>query len=444
VEEEHFYSTNKRLRSFLLWLILGVVTAVLAAISGIQSKVTADDTHQRPTAPLQISLIDVFPGIVDGFNQPVDIAHAGDNRLFIVEKDGIIRIGYLDGEPTAAPVFLDIRDRVEAGPSEALLLGLSFYPYYDTNGYFYVNYTHDKEGQLVTRISRFRVVDGLPDEADPGSELILLEIEQPFGNHNAGDLNFGPDGTLYFGLGDGGDRDDPEDRAQDLTVLLGKMIRINVDPEAGDPPDCGGSSAPYSVPPTNPFVDGSGQNCDEIWAYGLRNPWRFSFDQLTNDVFIGDVGQGQWEEIDFQPAGSNGGENYGWRCYEGNHAYITNGCSSDAGDYVFPIHEYEHESGRRSVTGGYVYRGNQYPGLHGHYLYADYGTGEIWRLTPGGGDDWTNVLLVSSSDSVGLVSSFGEDAGGELYLAQYAGNGKIYRIQSAFEAHVYLPAIRKP
>lgn len=442
MEEEKFLSTNQRIQ-YVLWLILGLVTAVLAAASGIPSKATADGIHRRPTAPPQISLIDAFPNIADGFNRPVDIAHAGDNRLFIVEKGGIIRIASLDGQPTTAPVFLDISDRVEADPSEAGLLGLVFHPDYDTNGYFYVNYTHDKEGQLVTRISRFEVMAGLPDEADPGSELILLEIEQPFGNHNAGDLNFGPDGTLYFGLGDGGDSGDPGDRAQDLTVLLGKMIRINVDPDAGDPPDCGGGSAPYSVPPTNPFVDGPGQNCDEIWAYGLRNPWRFSFDRLTNDMFIGDVGQGQWEEIDFQPAASNGGENYGWRCYEGNHEYNTSGCG-DVDNYVFPIHEYEHESGRRSVTGGYVYRGNQSPSLQGHYLYADYGTGEIWGLTPNGGGDWTNTLLVTNSDSVGLVSSFGEDANGELYLAQYAGNGKIYRIQSLLDAHhVYLPAVHK-
>ena len=342
-----------------------------------------------------------------GFQEPVAIRHAGDERLFIVQQNGIIRIIDGGGQPLATP-FLNIDARVGSG-GERGLLGLDFHPDYPDSNYFYVNYTNNSGH---TRVSRFSGTAN-PNIADPDSEVILLSVNQPYSNHNGGDVHFGPDGYLYTGLGDGGSGGDPQNYSQTPTSLLGKMLRIDVT-----------NGAPYAIPPTNPFV-GSTAVANEIWALGLRNPWRFSFDRLTGDLWIGDVGQNAWEEVDFQPAASTGGENYGWRCYEGNTPYNTTGCGP-VGNYIAPVAVYDHSNnGGCSITGGYVYRGSQYPDLYGHYLYTDYCTGRIWSLAPNGQGGWTKTELLNAINND--LSSFGEDVNGELYLAGL-GSGKIYKI----------------
>ncbi|MCI0577527.1 MAG: PQQ-dependent sugar dehydrogenase [Chloroflexi bacterium] len=357
---------------------------------------------------------------------PVDIANSGltgDDRLFIVEQNGAIEIVESDGTVRATP-FLSITGRVIGG-GEMGLLGLVFDPDYDNNGYFYVNYTHeDTSGDIFTRISRFNVTAD-PNEADPDSEFILLTVEQPFTNHNGGDLSFGPDGYLYIGLGDGGSGGDPDDRAQDLTDLLGKMLRIDVSGVT--------STTNYIIPPDNPFV-GVPLARGEIWALGLRNPWRFSFDRLTDDLYIADVGEETWEEVNFQPAASTGGENYGWRCYEGDAPFNTTGCLPP-GNYDFPVHAYPHNTPGCAITGGFVYRGSQFPTLQGYYLFADYCFGHIWGLDVNNG--WQVAQLGHFNEL--LLTSFGEDLNGELYLASTS-NNTIYRIYAPPPA-AYLPLI---
>jgi glucose/arabinose dehydrogenase len=368
-------------------------TALLAALLCTGSALRA--------AALEVALVP----FASGLRAPVDIKHAGDSRLFVVEQGGYIRIVQSNGSVLATP-FLDINTQVSAGGEQGLL-GLAFHPKYASNGFFYVNYT-DTSGD--THVARFQV-SGNPDVANGGSELTILTVAQPFSNHNGGDLAFGPDGYLYIALGDGGGANDPGDRSQNGAEMLGKMLRIDVD---------GGS--PYAIPAGNPFVGPDGI-LDEIWAIGLRNPWRFSFDRSTGDLFIGDVGQGSFEEVDFQPASSTGGENYGWRCYEGNSAFNLTGCGP-IGDYTFPIHEYSHAEGC-SITGGFVYRGAQFPALDGHYFFADFCGGNLWSLSPDGGGGWG--LNDFGPRSINF-STFGEDSAGELYAADLSG-GAIYRIQ---------------
>ncbi|MBC8173422.1 MAG: PQQ-dependent sugar dehydrogenase [Chitinophagales bacterium] len=345
--------------------------------------------------------------ISSGFNSPVDIANAGDERLFIVEQDGFIQILHPDG---ATSTFLNIDARVGSGGSEQGLLGLAFHPDYGSNGYFYVNYTNNSGN---TRISRFSVNPLNPDLADATSESILLTITQPFDNHNGGDLEFGPDGYLYIPTGDGGSGGDPGNRAQDITSQkLGKILRIDVD---------GGS--PYAIPADNPFVGITGD--DEIWAYGLRNPWRFSFDRLTGDMWTGDVGQDDWEEINFQPASSTGGENYGWRCYEGNHEFNTSLCDLGA-TYFFPVYEYPHSfaTGGFALTGGYVYRGSEFPGMYGYYVATDFVTGNFWIISPDGIGGFTTEFLGNIQSD---ISSFGEGMDGEIYACNLS-SGDIYHM----------------
>lgn len=346
---------------------------------------------------------------VSGFTKPVDIVNAGDDRLFIVEQDGRIRIIQADGTVRDTP-FLNIDPIVNSASNERGLLGLAFHPNYAENGYFYVNYINSAGD---THISRFSVSPDNPNIADPQSELLLLEVDQPYSNHNAGDLNFGPDGYLYFGLGDGGSGGDPQANGQNRQKLLGKMLRLDVD--NGDP---------YTIPPTNPFAQ-STDTRPEIWAIGLRNPWRFSFDRLTGDMWIGDVGQDSWEEVDFQPAGSTGGENYGWRCYEGLVPFNTNGCGPES-DYTKPVQVYANNSQMGcSITGGFVYRGSQYPDLYGHYLYTDYCSGRIWSLYPNPQGGFFNTQLLQGL--TGQYVSFGENSDGELFLAGIS-SGIIYRV----------------
>lgn len=341
-----------------------------------------------------------------GLNAPASINHAGDSRLFVVEQTGTIQIVDEQGEINSEP-FLNIEDRISYG-GERGLLGLAFHPDYETNGYFYVNYT-GPDGD--THVSEFSVSESDPDLANPDSERILLTIDQPYSNHNGGEIRFGPEGYLYIGTGDGGSAGDPENRAQDMTSLLGKMLRIDVD------------GVPYLIPPDNPFVDDPDAR-DEIWSSGMRNPWRFSFDKETGDLWIADVGQNEYEEVNYEPAESNGGLNYGWRCYEGNHEYNTDGCQ-DQGAYTFPVHEYSHtQTGGCSVTGGFVYRGEAYPNMQGHYLFADYCNDKIWTLYDDNGN-WETTF--QSQFSGNNFATFGEDSAGELYVAGLS-TGTIYKI----------------
>jgi glucose/arabinose dehydrogenase len=348
--------------------------------------------------------------VTGGLVRPLGIVDPGDGsgRLFLVQQTGQIRIW--NGTSIEATPFLDLSGKVTCC-GEAGLLGLVFHPDYAVNGELFVNYTRTELGQLETVISRFEV-SGDPDLADAGSEEILLTIDQPFGNHNAGDLAFGPDGYLYIPTGDGGSGGDPQENGQDLAELLGKVLRIDVD--SSDPP------LAYALPPDNPFVSQAGAR-DEIWAYGLRNPFRVSFDRSTGDFWIGDVGQGAWEEIDFQPAASDGGENYGWDCREGAHDFNdTNGdlnATCTGSGYTDPILEYAHgDAGggfRCSVTGGFRYRGDQFPQLRGIYLYADFCSGEVWGTVPRCDGVWQSRVLL---DTLFNVTTFGQDAAGELYL----------------------------
>ncbi len=332
--------------------------------------------------------------VFGGVEMPTHIAAAGDGsgRLFVVEQRGRIRVAR--GGVLAAAPFLDIRDRVGCC-GERGLLSVAFPPGFAAKQYFYVYYT-GRNGN--TAVSRFRAVG---DTADASSETILLTQQQPFSNHNGGQLAFGPDGYLYIGLGDGGGGGDPQDNGQKPGTLLGKLLRIDV--ESG--------AQPYSVPPSNPFL-GNAAYRPEIWALGLRNPWRFSFDRKTGDLYIADVGQERWEEIDFQPAASRGGENYGWNRTEGNHCYAAVPCTFDG--LAMPVAEYSHDFGC-SVSGGFVYLGV--------YFYGDYCSGRIWGLQRVNGV-WENRQLLETSFA---ITTFGEDEGGRLYVAD-AGAGNIYAL----------------
>lgn len=348
----------------------------------------------------QTITLEVF---ASGFSNPVDMKHAGDDRLFVVEQGGIIKILNADGTTNTTP-FLNISSDVSGG-SEQGLLGLAFHPDYDTNGYFYVHYT-DNGGD--TQVSRFTVSTGDPDVADPASEFPIIDYTQPFSNHNGGSLNFGPDGYLYIGSGDGGSGGDPGNRAQNTTLLLGKLLRIDVDNPSG------GNN--YGIPTDNPF-EGSSSDAQEIWAYGLRNPWKFTFDRDTGDVWIADVGQNAIEEMN-KAGGTEAGLNYGWRCYEGSSTFNTANCP-DPSELTFPIAEYTHASGF-SITGGYVYRGSIYNNISGYYFAADFGTGLIVTVSPT--DEYNNLGTFG-----GNWSTFGEDLAGELYIANY--NGQISKIK---------------
>jgi glucose/arabinose dehydrogenase len=370
--------------------------------------------------------------VATGLTKPIGVYHdgAGDRRLFVVEQAGRIKIVRRDGTVLTKP-FLDLTDRVDANGNEKGLLGVAFHPKYGKTGFFYVNYTATNQGALRTRISRFSVTAN-PDVADPASERILFTVTQPYANHNAGDLHFGPDGLLYIPLGDGGSGGDPNNNAQSTTTLLGKIVRIDVDGGSGASPDCVGAGAGgYTIPPTNPMIDGPGKSCDEIWAMGVRNPWRFSFDRLSGDLYLADVGQEKWEEIDRHAVNDPVGQNYGWRCYEGTHAYKTDDCrSSDA--YAAPIFEYGHDHGNCAVIGGYVYRGNAYPAMVGRYLLADYCSGTFWDLAKKGRGSWRATphtdLGVAAPKPVAGYTSFGEDTEGELYVTNIK-TGALYRLE---------------
>lgn len=349
-----------------------------------------------------------------GFSQPTYVTNAGDgsDRLFVVQQGGLIRV--IQNGTTLTTPFLDIQSRISAS-GERGLLSMAFPPDYASKGYFYVYYTNSS-GNIV--ISRFRLTAD-PNVADANSEEVILTIDHPtFSNHNGGQLAFGPDGYLYIGTGDGGGGGDPFGNAQNPNSLLGKILRIDV--ESG--------AATYAIPDTNPFLaatDPTNAYRDEIWALGLRNPWRFSFDSVTGDLYIGDVGQGAVEEIDVQLVSSPGGENYGWNRLEGSQPY--NGFAGDTSGFTFPIVEYDHSQGE-SVTGGFVYRGTD-PRLQGVYFYGDFVDGNLWGLRRSA-TGWENTLLIDTSYG---ISTFGQDQQGNLYLADYF-RGDIYRISTGLLA----------
>jgi glucose/arabinose dehydrogenase len=349
--------------------------------------------------------------ITAGLSSPVDITNAGDgtNRLFIVQQTGQVRI-YSGGSLLATP-FLDISSIISGG-GERGLLSLAFHPAYATNRYFFVYYTN-LSGDIT--IARYQAQAGNANLADAASGVVLLNIPKPFSNHNGGDLNFGPDGYLYFGTGDGGSGGDPNNFSQNGLSLLGKMIRIDVS-NFSTPPY-------YFIPADNPYI--SDPNVDDrIWAIGLRNPWRWSFDRGTGDMWIADVGQSAWEEVNYRAAGTTGGINYGWRCYEGNAAYNTTGCLPQS-SYISPIFVYPHISatGGFSITGGFVYRGAEYPVLQGYYICADYVSGNVWLINPNGSGGW---ITRRQAGLPGNISAFGEAENGTLYSVSLGGS--IYKV----------------
>ena len=347
--------------------------------------------------------------VTGGLTNPIDMQSArdGSGRVFVVQQNGVIRL-LRDGQ-LASAAFLDIRTKTRSS-GECGLLGLAFPPGFQDRPHFYVNYTNPE--CTLSTVARYQLTSNR-DVADPASEQIILQQSQPFQNHNGGRLAFGPDGYLYLGFGDGGSGGDPQNNGQALATWLGKILRI--DTESG--------ASPYAVPRSNPFVSSSTAK-PEIWAYGLRNPWRFSFDRETGDLWIADVGQSRAEEINFQPASSPGGENYGWRLMEGLSCYNpANNCNRSG--LTLPILEYTRERGDISVTGGYVYRGPRWASLRGTYVYGDYASGRIWGIRREG-TAFNNRLLIDTSLT---ISSFGEDEDGEIYVAAY-GSGELYRIES--------------
>jgi glucose/arabinose dehydrogenase len=357
-----------------------------------------------------------------GFSQIVAIANAGDgtNRLFACEQEGQILVIQANGTVNVVP-FLDIDPVVGSVFSEQGLLGLAFHPDYGANGRFFVYYT-DNSGDTV--IEEYHV-SGDPDVASATPVQTIITADQPASNHNGGQIAFGPDGYLYIGLGDGGSGGDPWGNSRNLGSLLGSILRIDVD---GDdfPVD---PERNYRIPPDNPWPTGRGANAPEIWAYGLRNPWRFSFDRKYGDLFIADVGQSAWEEVNLQPAGTPGGRDFGWDCAEGAHEYVppqgtdgpTAGCSSNPADYELPILEYSH-GGRCSITGGYRYYGALYPDMQGLYLFGDYCSGDIMGGSEVGSSWSLDIQLYNGS--FGLYT-FGEDENGEVYVSY---GSAIYRI----------------
>ena len=355
-------------------------------------------------ANAQVLIQEAFPSLY--FTRPLDLQYPpdGSDRLFVVEQEGFIYVFENDPLVTNKTLFLDISDRIVFG-GEMGLLGLAFHPDYDINGYFFVNYT--APNPLRTVVSRFQVISNDPNQADEESEFVIIEINQPFSNHNGGQIVFGPDGYLYIGMGDGGAGGDPYGNGQNLYTLHGSMLRID-----GNNPDEGLN---YGIPDDNPFV-GTGYR-EEIYAYGLRNPWRFSFDPVTNICWIADVGQDLYEEIDLIEVGGN----YGWNIMEGAHCYNPPfGC--DTTGLIMPIFEYNHSWGE-SITGGFVYRGSLVPDIYGKYIFADFEYGDIWSLEYEEG----NLPIVETLGDLGAysVTSFGVDQNDELYICSF--DGKIYK-----------------
>ncbi|WP_336689510.1 MULTISPECIES: PQQ-dependent sugar dehydrogenase [unclassified Chryseobacterium] len=336
-----------------------------------------------------------------GFTAPVEITNANDSRMFVVQQNGIIKILQSDGTVNSAN-FLNISSKITYG-GERGLLGLAFHPQYPSNGYFFVYY-NDTGGNIT--VARYTRSSANPDVADPTTEKIILNLSKPFDNHNGGSIHFAPDGYLWIVTGDGGSGGDPNNNAQNKNSLLGKLLRLDIN-----------STGAYNIPPGNPFVGVDG--ADEVWAYGLRNAWKFNFDTVSGNVMIADVGQGQIEEINRMPL-TQAGINYGWRCYEGNNTYNTTGCAAQS-TMTFPIAAYDHSGGKCSITGGYVYRGTQFPALQGRYFFADYCSTQIGSLNSDDSITWTSAFSGNN------FSTFGVNNQNELFVAA-VNSGKIFRI----------------
>lgn len=387
----------------LLLVIVIVLLVVIGIVLTLFITRTSNPTQTTITIPDQPAV--TTQQVAAGLTQPTGIASTeGGDGLYIVEQPGTIK-RITPGQP-GSTVFMDIREKVVSG-GEMGLLGLVFHPDYDQNGYIFVNYIDRSEN---TVIARYHVTNGVVDLT---SEKIILQVEQPYTNHNGGDLAFGPDGYLYASLGDGGSAGDPNNNAQNLNSLLGKILRIDIN-----------TDQPYTIPADNPFASDDDTR-PEIWSYGLRNPWRISFDNKTGDLYIADVGQGSLEEVNFQSADSSGGENYGWRCFEGTNEYNLDGCSG-VNSYIAPIAEYSHDDGRCSITGGYVYRGEAQPALQGKYFYGDFCGSQLYYAEQENGS-WKQTLALETTFA---ISTFGVDSDNELYLADYD-SGTIYKIEAA-------------
>jgi glucose/arabinose dehydrogenase len=365
-------------------VMLGLVIGLAAAPFALRTH--ADTSNNSPYQ---------WQKVADGFRNPTNIVQPpdGTNRLFITEQPGTIRI--LQGGKTLPVPFLDVTRKLTSVGNEQGLLGLAFHPDFAKNGVFFIAYTNPK-GQPT--LARYTVSAADPNVADPQSGKELLSVQHPFPNHNGGQVGFGPDGYLYWGIGDGGSAADPFNNGQNVKTLLGDILRLDV---SGDS---------YTIPPDNPFVSVSGA-LPELWAIGLRNPWRFSFDQKTGELYIADVGQNQYEEVNVQPAASKGGENYGWSIWEANHRFKD---GEPVTPVVFPVTEYSHSDGGCSVTGGYVYRGAALPALAGVYIYGDYCSGEVWTLHRDEAGKWINQTLMGTGLN---ITTFGQDTAGEIYLA---------------------------
>ena len=384
----------------------------LTLVASASLALAANAGESAPEGPATRGLADLqLVEVTDGLTDLVAITHAGDERLFLTDKAGIVRIW--DGDSLLPTPFLDISSLTSFGFEQGLL-SIAFHPDYENNGYFFVYYSDIGTDPVI---ARYEVMAGDPDQADPTSGVTLMNPPH-FGGHYGGQLQFGPDGYLYFAIGDGGQQQDPDCRAQTPGLLQGKMLRIDVDQNVDTPPH-------YGIPGDNPFV-GGGDPADEVWAIGFRNPWRFSFDRVTGDLFISDVGQFAREEVSFQPAGSPGGQNYGWKIMEGTLCFdpdpidvdcpvTTPSCFDPA--FTDPIIEYNHDAGDCSITGGYIYRGTRNPDLQGHYVYGDWCTGNLWAAEESGGS-WTSELLTISLPA---VTTFGEGVDGEIYLT----NGSV-------------------
>ncbi len=354
-----------------------------------------------------ITVQEAFPEL--SFTRPVDFQHAGDNsnRIFVVEQRGVISVFQNDAATTQKGDFLNIESQVDDSGNEEGLLGLAFHPDYENNGFFYVNYTASNPDRTV--ISRFSVSASNPNQADASSELVLLEYDQPYSNHNGGQVSFGPDGYLYIAVGDGGSGGDPQGNGQNLKTLLGSILRIDVDQQDG--------ATNYSIPADNPFANNSEGFRGEIYAYGLRNPWRFSFDSANGQLWTGDVGQNKYEEVDIIKKGGN----YGWKTMEGFHCFKPADCNKEG--LELPIWEYDHTQGDISITGGFVYRGSSLEELEGLYIYSDYVSGRIWTLDSNDPANPVNKELLNADFP---ISSFGIDQNQELYICGF--DGKIYKL----------------
>ena len=393
--------------------VMPTTIQVKATYTPISEPVSTEIATENPIA----TTVQEFPNmnqfawnlVTGGLAQPVNMTNANDGsgRLFVVEKRGVILA--VNQGVLRSSAFLDISGKVGSSGFEQGLLGLAIHPDFQNNGFIYIDYT-DLNGNTV--IARYSVDTNGPVDAqtaDPNSEMVLLRVNQPFPNHNGGQLVFGPDGMLWISFGDGGSGGDPYGNGQSVQTLLGKILRIDVD-----------HGTPYTIPPDNPFSSGGG--LPEIWAYGLRNAWKFSFDSLTGDLYIADVGQNKWEEVDFLPSGFNSiPANFGWNLREGFHSY-QGSSASNSQNLIDPVFEYGHDQGC-SITGGYVYRGKNLPELNGVYFFGDYCTGLVWGLIKQGDNQWTGKVMFETGLN---ISSFGTDELGEIYLLDL--NGGLYRL----------------